>query len=153
MPVIWRHPGPLSPGRTGSEPATRGVPFLYLESTDGTDGPGRYPGAVLRVMAAAGMIDTPPAPDVAAPRRLVGPGDLDVGGVVAGRSGLIDVHVEVLDTVAAGAVVADIVDPRDGGRETVTAPRAGVVAMHRRTASVTAGELVAFLTDDEDERA
>ena len=51
MPVTWRHPGPMPPGRTGSAAFARGVPFLYTESPESDDLSELYLAAVLRLLA------------------------------------------------------------------------------------------------------
>jgi predicted deacylase len=145
MPVIWRQPGPPAAGRTGTGPHLRGVPFLYFESTDDQDQAEVYADAILRIMAASGMIDEAPAKPAAKSVRLFGPGDLDVGGIIAERTGLISTDVDVLDHVGKGQVLAHILDPATGTIEPALAHTDGIVVMHRRTASVAEENLVAFL--------
>jgi len=153
MPVVWRHPGPPAAGRTGTGPHLRGVPFLYFESTDDQDQADVYADAVLRVMAASGMVgEAPPAP-ADAPVRLFGPGDLDVGGVPAERTGLLDLDIEVLDQVTEGQTVAHITEPSTGERQPVSVERDGIVIMHRRTTWLAADSLVAFLASPDERRA
>ena len=145
MPVVWRHPGPLPAGRTGTLPQARGVPFLYFESTDDQDRSDVYADAFLRIMAASDMTDGAPTPPVEGPVQLFGPGDLDHGGVLAGRTGLIDIDVDVLDKVTQGQTLARIEEPVSGEITQVPAPRDGVIVMHRRTSWLGTDDLVAFI--------
>lgn len=148
LPVVWRHPGGIAPGRTGSGPHARGVPFLYLESTDDVDDSPAYVAAVERMLAEAGLLPSPaPSPPAATDVvRLVGSGDLDDGGITAPLTGLVSPRVERLDHVAAGQTVATMKDPRDGSTEALVAPTDGIVVMRRRTGWAAAGDLVVYLT-------
>jgi predicted deacylase len=145
MPVVWRHPGPLPAGRTGTGPHARGVPFLYFESTDDRDQADLYADAILRIMVASDMLDDAPASPVPEPVRLVGPGDLDVGGVLADRTGLIELDVDVLDGVTKDQVLGRISSPDGSAVESVSAHADGVVVMRRRTSWLATDDLVAFL--------
>lgn len=149
VPVIWRHPGPPAAGRTGTAPHLCGVPFLYLESTDDVDDTSAYVDAVLRMMEGSGML---PEAALASttfaerPWRLFGSGDLDSGGVVAPMSGLVEMHVERLDSVRAGQALATMTDPLDGSVASLVAPADAVVVMVRRTGWAARDDLVVFLT-------
>jgi predicted deacylase len=154
MPVTWRHPGAMPPGRTGSAAVARGVPFLYTESPEAEDTSDRYLGAVLRLLAVEGMIEPALAPRPDGPtRRLVGPGDLDVSTVQAPADGLVEVCVAPLERVEAGQPVARWTDPWMGRRQDLRATEDGIVAVARRSRGVAAGEMVIHLARDEDRAA
>ena len=94
MPVTWRHPDGMPPGRTGSAAFARGVPFLYLESPESADLSERLPG---RRPAAALRGGPPPCRRRAAtgtPAQVGGPGDLDDGSVRAPGAGLVEMLVD-----------------------------------------------------------
>jgi predicted deacylase len=146
LPVAWRHPGPMPPGRRGSASFGRGVPFLYAESPEVDDRSDDYCAAVLRLLATEGVLD----PDLAPPARgrtldLVGPGDLDSATIVAPRDGLVEVCVSPLERVAPGQPVARLTDPWFGWSELLLATEPGVVVVARRSRSVSAGEMVVHL--------
>lgn len=150
MPVTWRHPGGMPPGRTGSAAFARGIPFLYLESPEAEDRSGRYLGAVLRLLAAEGMLPPDDAPRPSGPtRRLVGPGDLDHSTVRAPAAGLVEVLVDVLERVEAGQTVARWTDPWFGRTLDLPATEAGVVVVARRTRGVAPGDMIVHLAGDE----
>ncbi len=150
MPVIWRHPGPMPPGRTGSAAVQRGVPFLYLESPESEDRSDEYRDAVLRLLAVEGLISSDDAPRThQRPRALVGDGDLDASSVRAPGTGLVELWVRPLDRVQAGEVVGRWTDPWFAITRDLVAPDDGVVVTARRTRSVAAGEMVLHLAQDE----
>jgi predicted deacylase len=150
MPVTWRHPGPMPAGRTGSAAVERGVPFLYTESPEAEDRSEEYLAAVLRLLAAEGMIapDDAPRPH-RQPLRLVGDGDLDVSSVRAPAAGLLEVCVRPLDRVEAGQPVARWTDPWFGNARDLVATDDGVAVVARRTRSVAAGEMVLHLAQED----
>jgi predicted deacylase len=157
MPVVWRHPGPPPAGRSGSSAHARGVPFLYVESTEADDVSDTYLAATLRLLAhlgvvepGAGVVDGPAASaSAAAPRRLAGPGDIDAGSVRAERPALVELHVGLLDRVSPGDAVASVRDPWADGSLTLRAEQEGVVVMTRRTRAAGPGDLIAFLTGED----
>jgi predicted deacylase len=150
MPVIWRHPGPMPPGRTGSGSFARGVPFLYTESPEADDLADLYLGGVLRLLAAEGVIAPDDAPRSTGPtRRLVGDGDLDSSSVRAPGAGLVEVCVRPLDRVEAGRPVARWTDPWFGQRRDLVAEEDGVAVVARRSRSVAAGDMVIHLARDD----
>lgn len=155
LPVRWRHPGEVPPGRTLSAAHDAGIPSLYAEA----DGGGRVTGAhaaayvdgMLRVLASVGAIVPDVAPPVppAPPRRLVGDGNLDVPAMVAPFDGVCEVFVTPLDPVEPGQVVAAVIDPLAERSVDVRAKTAGVVVLARRGARVAEGEnLVVLATPD-----
>jgi predicted deacylase len=150
MPVTWRHPGPMPPGRTGSGAFARGVPFLYTESPESEDRSDAYLGAVLRLFAAEGLIaadDAPRAPG--STRKLVGDGDLDASSVRAPAAGLVEVRVRPLDPVEAGQPVARWTDPWFGQGMDLVAEETGVAVVGRRSRAVAAGEMLVHLAQDD----
>lgn len=154
-PVIWRHEGPIPPGRTLSAAHDAGIPSIYAEAAGGgTVTPAAvdvYVAGIRRVMASLGMLDASGVADpVAAPRRLVGNGDLDVPAVVAPFDGLCETLVGPLDRVVAGQVVAIVRDPVTGAGADVTAIGAGVVVLSRRGARVQRDDNLVVLAQDED---
>ncbi len=118
-PVLWRHAGPLPPGRTLSSAHDAGIASIYAEASGG-GGLSRseadaYAAGVRRVMASLGMLALAPAdaPSTDPPLRLVGEGDLDVPAMVAPFDGLCETLVGPLDRVRTGEVVAIVTDPID----------------------------------------
>ncbi len=154
LPVTWRHPGPPPPGRTGTEPHARGVPFVYLESDEAKDEAPAYVDAVRRMLGHLGMLDAtrPPtrAHGRAASRSLSGPGDLDDDAVRADLDGLCQVVVPLLAEVRGGDLVARQVDARSREGHDLRARSDGVVVMRRETRVARAGDLLVFLTGQGD---
>ncbi|MFN8624123.1 MAG: succinylglutamate desuccinylase/aspartoacylase family protein [Chloroflexota bacterium] len=150
LPVTWRHPGPMPPGRTGSASFARGVPFLYTESPESEDRSDDYAAAVLRLLALEGMIDPALAPrPIETPLRLAGPGDLDTATIVAPRDGLVEICVGPLERVEAGQPVARWTDPWFSRSEDLLATEPGVVVVARRSRSVAAGDMLVHLAKDD----
>jgi len=152
LPVTWRHPGPPPPGRSGSAAHARGSPFVYLESSEATDWSLDYRDAVLRMLEWTGVLAPGTARSSVAGqrRRLVGPGDLDAVAIRAPIAGLCEVHVGTLERVQAGQEVAVQWDPMDGTRRVIFASADGVVVMHRTTRWAMPGDLLVFLTGEEE---
>lgn len=145
-PVVWAHPT-LSPGRTLSAAATRGIPWLYTEAR----GAGRIDAGDLAVYK-RGLknllrhLDILPG-EVHAPRPqhfLVGDGDLDAS-VSATRAGFFVPEVELLSTVRAGQTVGRSIDLLGGMTEIFKAPCAGVVAMLRAFPVLKPGDAVCLI--------
>lgn len=150
MPVTWRHPGPMPPGRTGSAAFARGVPFLYTESPESDDLSDLYLGAVLRLLASEGVIHADDAPRATGPTRtFVGDGDLDRSSIRSPGHGLVEVCVQPLDRVEAGQAVARWTDPWFGQGRDMVAAESGVVMVARRSRGIAAGEMIAHLARDE----
>jgi len=150
MPVTWRHPGAMPAGRTGSGAFGRGVPFLYTESPEADDLSELYLGAVLRLLAAEGLMHADDAPRASWPtRRLVGPGDLDHSSIRAPATGLVEVCVRPLDRVEAGQSVATWTDAWFGRMVELTATEPGVVVVARSSRGVAAGEMIVHLAQDD----
>ena len=155
-PVLWRHAGPLPPGRTLSAAHEAGIASIYAEASGGgtLNRPEAdiYAAGVRRVMASLGMLELEPA-DVApadhAPLRLVGEGDLDVPATVAPFDGLCEMLVGPLDVVAADQVVAIVTDPLSGERAEVRSQGGGVVVLARRGARVARDDNLAVLAQPE----
>ena len=101
-PVLWRHAGPLPPGRTLSAAHDSDIASIYAEASGGGTSPpggGVYVAGVRRVMASLGMLEfrsRARAPRRGAPtaRRR---GGLDVPATVAPFDGLCETLVGPLD--------------------------------------------------------
>ncbi len=147
-PVIWEHPPPMPPGRTGSFALAQGIPFIYTEAAGG-GGAQRavidcFREGVLRVMVALGMLPGPPP----APRHRElwhGGGDTDTM-VAATVDGLFRTHIRAGEYVAAGTLVGEILDPFGGVIERLIAPRDGALPFIRRVPRVRAGDGLYMLT-------
>ena len=147
-PVIWEHPPPMPPGRTGSFALERGIPFVYTEATGGgqadratvacfTDG-------VQRVMVAMGMLPG----ELPAPRHREtwrGGGNTDTM-VAAGVDGLFRAFVGAGQVVSRGTLVGEIVDFQGRVRERLFAPSDGVLPFIRRIPRVCVGDGLFMLT-------
>jgi predicted deacylase len=159
-PVLWRHAGPLPPGRTLSAAHDAGIASIYAEASGGgtvsRPQAAMYAAGVRRVMASLGMltVDARDAvPPAFAPLRLVGEGDLDVPATVAPFDGLCETLVEPLDQLVDGQVVAVVTDPLTGERAEVRSLGRGVVVLARRGARVAKGDNLVVLAQPEIGRA
>jgi predicted deacylase len=155
-PVLWRHAGPLPPGRTLSAAHDAGIGSIYAEASGGgtvsRPQAAMYASGVRRVMASLGMLTLDASDAVApgfAPLRLVGEGDLDVPATVAPFDGLCETLVGPLDQVADGQVVAIVTDPLTGERAEVRSLGRGVVVLARRGARVAKGDNLVVLAQPE----
>jgi predicted deacylase len=155
MPVLWRHPGEVPPGRTLSAAHDAGIASIYAEAEGGgtvtAAHADAYVAGMQRVLASMGVITTaaesaPPDP----PRRLAGEGNLDVPAMVAPFDGVCEVFVAPLDSVDAGQVVATVVDPLSGVSADVRAMSSGVVVLARRGARVARGENLVVLAEPDE---
>lgn len=153
MPVLWRHPGEVPPGRTLSAAHDAGIPSIYAEAEGGGTVTAAhaeaYVAGMLRVLASVGAIAPDAAPPAPAdpPLRLVGEGNLDVPAMVAPFDGICEVFVAPLDSVAADQVVATVVDPMTGASADVKAMSSGVVVLARRGARVAQEENLVVLAE------
>ena len=154
-PVLWRHAGPLPPGRTLSAAHDAGIASIYAEASGGGSlfafggrrvRRRRSPGHGVARDARARPAD---APDTDPPLRLVGEGDLDVPAMVAPFDGLCETLVGPLDRVRAGEVVAIVTDPMTGQRAEVRSNGDGVVVLARRGARVARGDNLVVLAQPE----
>jgi uncharacterized protein len=147
-PVIWEHPPPMPPGRTGSFALERGIPFIYTEATGG----GRADRAtvacfiegVQRVMVALGMLPG----ELPAPRHREtwrGGGNTDTM-VAAGVDGLFRAFAQAGQFVSRGTLVGEIVDCQGRVRERLFAPADGVLPFIRRIPRVYVGDGLFMLT-------
>jgi N2-acetyl-L-2,4-diaminobutanoate deacetylase len=159
-PVLWRHAGPLPPGRTLSAAHDAGIPSIYAEASGGGSlnrpEAAAYEAGVRRVMASLGMIDHAPHDALGSdwrPLRLVGEGDLDVPAIVAPFDGLCEMLVGPLDRVAEGQPVAIVTDPPSGERAEVRSAASGVVVLARRGARVARDENLVVLAQPVAENA
>ena len=155
-PVFWSHPT-IAPGRSLSAALAAGVPCIYAESGGG----GRvraphlaaYRRGVRRVLAhlgslpgeAAGPADEPPHV------WLRDSGDLDRAQTVA-HGGVLLERARLLDRVAAGQPLGEVLDERGVVLETVRAASRGVLVMARRTARVRPGDRVYVLAPEDASR-
>lgn len=169
MPVLWRHPGAVPPGRTLSAAHAAGIPSIYAEAEGGgtvtAAHADAYVAGMLRLLASVGVIEAAVAAGAAAaapgasagasgaaaaPLRLAGEGNLDVPAMVAPFDGVCEVFVRPLDTVAAGQLVATVVDPLNGESAEVRAMASGVVVLARRGARVARAENLVVLAEPDE---
>ncbi|MGI8856409.1 MAG: succinylglutamate desuccinylase/aspartoacylase family protein [Thermomicrobiales bacterium] len=147
-PVIWEHPPPIPPGRTGSFALDRGIPFIYTEATGGGQADRTtvtcFVEGVQRVMVAMGMLPG----DAPAPRHRDywrGGGNTDT--MVAARiDGLFRASARAGDVVTAGTPVGEIIDAHGTVIERLLAPHAGVLPFIRRIPRVRPGDGLYMLT-------
>jgi uncharacterized protein len=145
-PVTWAHPA-IEPGRTISFAQSRNIPFLYTEAR----GAARIHPEDLAMMVRGmrnllchlSILDG--VPEIPAPpRRLHGPGNTDAG-MQTKTGGFLIPHVELLETVQEGQLLARVTDLHGRTLETLLAPRSGVVALRREMPAVSAGDTVCIL--------
>ena len=147
-PVVWEHPPPMPPGRTGSFALDRGIPFVYTEATGGGQADRAtvacFAEGVRRVMIAMGMLPgEPPAPRHRAFWR--GGGDTDTM-ISAGSDGLFRATARAGQDVERGSLVGEIVDARGRVIERLIAPNDGVLPFIRRIPRVRVGDSLYMLT-------
>ena len=149
MPVVWAHPN-VSPGRTLSVALELGIPWLYTESVGGARlSREEYPyylRGLGRLAAHLGILPDEPAKAVER-RYFIGDGDVDQS-VVAGRAGYFSPKVGLLEAVAQGAVVGEILDVFGDVVETVHSPAAGAVMMLRGRPVVESGEPLCVIAQE-----
>jgi predicted deacylase len=146
-PVIWGHPK-ISPGRTISFAATRGIPWLYTEAA----GAGRID-AVDLAMFKRGIGNLlchlkiePGALERREPSHsLYGDGDVDKS-LSAGLPGFLVPSVQLLDTVAVGQELGRTLDLHGQPVEVFKSPRDGVVGMIHVFPVVQPGDSVFLIT-------
>jgi uncharacterized protein len=145
----WPATGPKTPapGRTISFAQSRNIPFLYTEAR----GAARIHPEDLAMMVRGmrnllchlSILDG--VPEIPAPpRRLHGPGNTDAG-MQTKTGGFLIPHVELLETVQEGQLLARVTDLHGRTLETLLAPRSGVVALRREMPAVSAGDTVCIL--------
>ena len=156
MPVLWRHPGAVPPGRTLSAAHDAGIPAIYAEAEGGgtvtAPHADAYVGGMLRVLASLGGIaaDATGPPPRDPPRRLAGEGNLDVPAMVAPFDGVCETFVRPLDSVTSGQRVATVVDPLTGESADVRSMSSGVVVLARRGARVARAENLVVLAEPDE---
>lgn len=141
-PVLWAHPT-INPGRSLSVAIDAGVPCLYAECGGG----GRvrradvdaYVSGVRRVLSHLGVLPPGPPPPPPPAVRLRSDGDTDAALAVA-HAGLLVSRAALLDGVAPGDVLGEVLDEAGAVLETLRSPAAGRVALVRRTARVRPGD-------------
>lgn len=145
-PVVWAHPR-LSPGRSLTAAAERGIPWLYTEAR----GAGRidasdlaiYKRGLKNLMRHLGMVSG--TIDAPRPRQLlIGDGDLDAS-VSATRDGFFVPDVALLSAVQAGQIIGRSLDLFGTTTEIFYAPCEGVVAMLRAFPVVKTGDAVCLI--------
>lgn len=146
-PIVWRHAS-VAPGRSLSAAAALGVPAVYVEGSGGATLRGRdldiYVTGVRRLLSWLGIAGAPPG-EPPEPQLIDG-GDGDIDASVACRAGGYCIsRVRIGDPVAAGQLLAEVVDISGAALEELVAPRAGQVLMLRRTAEISSGDSVAML--------
>jgi len=146
-PVIWGHPK-LSPGRTISFAASRGIPWLYTEAR----GAGRIDRGDLNVFK-RGTINLlrhlqilPGAVNKIPPlHSLYGDGDVDAS-ISATRSGFLVPAVELLESVKPGQELGRTLDAHGQLIEIFKSPREGVVGMIHVFPVISVGDSVFLVT-------
>jgi predicted deacylase len=146
-PVIWGHPK-ISPGRTISFAASRGIPWLYTEAA----GAGRIDAADL-AMFKRGITNLlchlkvlPDNVNAEAPAHsLYGDGDLDASISASGHGFLVP-SVKLLDRVSPGQELGRTLDLHGRPLEIFKSPREGVVGMIHIFPVVEAGDSVFLIT-------
>ena len=151
LPLVWEHDA-IGPGRTLSAADALGIPAVYVEcggrgAVRGGDLDACVAG-LLRVLARLGMVDAAAAGVASVPPpplTLAGDdGDVDAG-IVSPVDGWCVVRREAGEPVAAGEVVAELLEQDGSVHCEVRAPRDGTVAMVRHRAAIAAGELVCMI--------
>jgi predicted deacylase len=147
-PVVWEHPPPMPPGRTGSFALDRDIPFIYTEATGGGQADRAtvacFIDGVRRVMVAMGMLPgEPPAPRHRETWR--GGGNTDAM-VAAGVDGLFRAFVGAGQFVSRGTLVGEIVDVQGRVSERLFAPSDGALPFIRRIPRVRVGDGLFMLT-------
>jgi N2-acetyl-L-2,4-diaminobutanoate deacetylase len=146
-PVVWEHVG-RNPGRSTSAAAALGVPSIYVEGSGGGGLIGSdldiYVHGLLRVLHWLGMTDAGPGP--AGPPALLTGGDGNTdASLPCSVAGFCVTRVRSGAPVAAGSLLADILDDDGHIAEQIRSPRDGVVMMLRRSAEVNPGDGIAML--------
>lgn len=146
-PFLWQHPE-RSSGRSLSAASDLGIPSLYVEGRGGGqvrhEDLTTYVGGVLRVLQHLGMVDQAPP---AGPSVVVrGDGNTD-GGLEADAAGYAVTATEVGREVAAGDVLAEIVDEHGATVSALRSPQDGVVMLLRRRSRVAVGDTVAIVAE------
>lgn len=145
----WRHDGAPAPGRSLSVAHDLGIPSIYVEGHGGlavrsTDLAG-YLDGVRRVLAELGMLtDAPVATH--RPVAVRGDGNTDAG-ITAPVGGYLVTACRTGQHVAAGTLIAEVVDLARSPQGSVVAPHEGYVMLLRRDARVAAGDTVCIIAE------
>lgn len=148
VPVIWGHPPPVPPGRTVSVAHEAGIPCLYTETPGGgRAGPEAielYAQGVLNVMTMLEMrLGNLTAEE---PKyHLLGDGNLD-NLITAPCSGLFESELPLLSDLSCSQAIGTISDVRGRPQCSVASEQDGVLVLLRNTATVNAGDGLAFIT-------
>ena len=152
MPVMWGHPG-VSAGRSITEAADRGIPWLYTESLGGgvlhLEHAALYVRGVTNVMKHLGILHGAIEPGETT-HHLVGDGDLGKG-VQTRAGGYLVPLVGVLDKVRRGDVLGRVLGLAGEVLDELTAPIDGVVISMRSAPPVSPGEVVLTITQEAQE--
>lgn len=146
-PVIWGHPK-ISPGRTISFAAERGIPWLYTEAA----GAGRIDLADLamfkrgiRNLLCHLQIEPEKVETQQPSHSLYGDGDIDAS-INASQPGFLVPSVQLLDAVSAGHELGRTLDLHGQPVEVFHSPRDGVVGMIHIFPVVQPGDSVFLIT-------
>ena len=148
-PVVWGHPE-VSPGRSVSYAAERGIPWLYTESPGGgwlhPDTAALYARGVANVMKHLGIL--PGAIEKEEPtHHLHGSGDVDES-LSTNAAGYLVSEVKILDRVHKGHLLGRVFGLAGELADEVRADSDGVVVYMRMTPSVMAGDPVYLVTQE-----
>jgi uncharacterized protein len=146
-PVIWGHPR-ISPGRTISFAAERGIPWLYTEGS----GAGRidlfdlaiFKNGIFNLMRHLKMVPGKPVAGSIL-HSLSGEGDLDAS-IEANTRGFLVSNVELLDRVVPGTELGRTIDLTGKTVEVFTAAQEGVVGMIHAFPIVEPGDTLFLIT-------
>lgn len=152
-PLIWAHPG-VSPGRSISVAAERGIPAIYAECSGGgsirANELDAYVRGVLSVMADLGMVpESFRNRGSTHVRRVYGEGDVD-NGAHSRHHGLFVSSTQAGAVVDEGDEIGRLYDYPGRLLEVVRAPQAGVVMFLRRQARTQAEDVLFVLARLED---
>ena len=149
MPVMWGHPG-VSPGRSITEAADRGIPWLYTESLGGgvlhREHAALYVRGVTNVMKHLGILPGAIEPGETT-HHLVGDGDLGKG-VQTRAGGYLVASAAVLDRVRRGDVLGRVYGLAGEVLDEVSAPVDGVIISKRSAPPVSPGDVVFSITQE-----
>lgn len=147
--ILWGH-AHISPGRTISYAASKGIPWLYTEAR----GAGRiHPEdldmmkrGIYNLMRHLGILPAPPLP-IAIQWHLQGEGNTDAG-VMATKTGFLLHAVHLLQPVQKGQLLGTLVSPTGELLEEYRAEKTGIVGMIHEFPIVQPGDSLFLLADN-----
>lgn len=146
-PLGWQHAA-MNPGRSLSAALDGGLPAVYVEGGGGGALVGAelaiYIDGVLDVLGHLGNIAPRPARPPTSRWVIGGDGDVDAS-LGTSTAGWCVTAIAAGDVVAAGDLIAEVVDESAAVVERIVAPRAATVMMLRRHAEVAAGDGIVML--------